>query len=83
MRNIPKDIQECAQRIAAKCGESVEAVINQYLAAVKKAKISISDFLLKDGDISLSDVSPSTVDTPLRGARQLDGAREKRAKKAS
>lgn len=45
MHNLPKDIKQAAQRIAAHSGETVEAVIKRFSAAVKKSAFTRDDFL--------------------------------------
>lgn len=52
MLKLPANIQAAAQRIAAQCGGSTEAVIERYRAAVKKSEQTLSDFFWGQGDIS-------------------------------
>lgn len=71
MRNLPKPILECAQRIAVKNGVSVEAVIKKYQNAVKKKSFSGTDFFWPHSDISLRKARsvPSRIER-VRGTRR-------------
>lgn len=53
MRNLPKHVEESAQRIAANTGVSVAEVIRRFSVAVKKSAFTRNDFFWGSGDISL------------------------------
>lgn len=81
MRNIPQHVMEAAQRIAAKCGDTVESVIARFGRNVKKSAFTYQDFFW-----GCSDISPKTGQTRSRSLNsrrltRLHGSLRKSARK--
>jgi len=53
MLDIPQNVKLAAKRIAAQSGETVEAVLKRFSAAVKKTALTRDDFFRGYSDISL------------------------------
>lgn len=51
--NLPAEIFEVANRLAAQSGATVAEVVNSYMKGTRKTLLTRSDFLLGDSDISL------------------------------